>query len=467
MKKTRNFVVALLFLLLTLFPGFMPKNREAKALSSNYFLHFDSDNVYYFSDSTPAFKDVYEANNTLVPVTYDIHPLMTNQELAFLLYSGYFWGFNQLVNNTVIIEIKSAMPDPIVLMNLFICLQEQGCKVMFISSYLDELDSSILEYTDVSMQCNMDKYSRYLKNAVKGMLGNDGILRNGTSVLMSGKFFGLNEVEEIPPFADLIRYSPTLKRLLLNMYYNCDKQSEPLFEETLYMQIWQYMQQNFFMKLGWNSNYFEGDTDINNYISNWQNLANSKALTPWEYYASETENYSGYLVISLTSLVDYYSDIVSQLLNREIFIWINNYQCNFFNLMNYYFSEVEDETPIIDNSKQFTTISNPSKDYSKVPNIDGHYVYSMGITRLTEPFLDLLNSIQNVMPNTEKYSKVNRIPYIWEDDPIVWGGSLIIMVEDEMQATYGDGCGGCSECLNLGAQVQEDMFLQLLDNLLD
>lgn len=36
-----------------------------------------------------------------------------------------------------------------------------------------------------------------------------------------------------------------------------------------------------------------------------------------------------------------------------------------------------------------------------------------------------------------------------------------------MQATYGDGCGGCSECLNLGAQVQEDMFLQLLDNLLD
>lgn len=71
------------------------------------------------------------------------------------------------------------------------------------------------------------------------------------------------------------------------------------------------------------------------------------------------------------------------------------------------------------------------------------------------------------MPNTEKYSKVNRIPYIWEDDPIVWGGSLIIMVEDEMQATYGDGCGGCSECLNLGAQVQEDTFLQLLNNLLD
>ena len=50
---------------------------------------------------------------------------------------------------------------------------------------------------------------------------------------------------------------------------------------------------------------------------------------------------------------------------------------------------------------------------------------------------------------------------------IVWGGSLIIMVEDEMQATYGDGCGGCSECLNLGAQVQEDTFLQLLNNLLD
>lgn len=96
MKKTRNFVVALLFLLLTLFPGFMPKNREAKALSSNYFLHFDSDNVYYFSDSTPAFKDVYEANNTLVPVTYDIHPLMTNQELAFFALQRIFLGIQSI-----------------------------------------------------------------------------------------------------------------------------------------------------------------------------------------------------------------------------------------------------------------------------------------------------------------------------------------------------------------------------------
>lgn len=455
MKRTRNFVVALLFTLLTLFPGFMPKTREAKALSSDYFLYSDYNNVYYFSDSTPAFKDIYEANFTSVPITYDIHPLMTNQELAFLLYSGYFWGFNRSVNNMVIIEIKSAMPDPVVLQNLFACLHEQGCKVFFISSYISELgDTDITQYADASLLCNMDKYSRYLKNAVKGMLGDDGLLRDGTSVLMSGKFFGLQEVNEVPEFAVLCKNSPTLRRLLLNMYYNCDKYSEPIFEETLYKQLWQTFKSLFFGGAGWDIDldYFS-DPDMSTYIENWRYIEDRSMCSPWEYYASQDE-YQDFQTAFTTEIGVYYGNIADQLRDRDIHLLANVKASQYVDLLDY---------------EPGSVIGYTFEDYENVYgyfSFGTHYFYSMGITSLTKEFKKLLENIQIDMP-AGMYENVNRIPYIWEDDPIVWGGSLIMMLEDEMQDTYGDQCGGCSECLNQDTQDLEDMFLELLNYLLN
>ena len=75
--------------------------KKVNALSADYpKTNTPMTNIYYFSDSAPAFGEIFDSYIGL-NVTYDIQYLLTPQELTYMLYSGYFWGFNQNSFHTI------------------------------------------------------------------------------------------------------------------------------------------------------------------------------------------------------------------------------------------------------------------------------------------------------------------------------------------------------------------------------
>lgn len=450
MRKIKNFFITIVMAIMVLFAGLIPFNglneKKANALSPSYAGNNYVDTIYYFTDSTPTFGEVLDSYVGL-NVIYDIHPLITSQELAYMLYSGYFWGFDQSVNNIVIIEIKTIQPDASMLEELFECLQVQGCQVFFISPYQPEFGD--LQYVDESIPCNMDKFSRFLKNSVITMLDENDQLRNCTTIFLDGRFIGLTSVLASYDMAELCASSPVLRRLLLYMYYNCNTDMEIVFEEDLYKAMWQCYKRTYNIQL----NYFDGDTDINDYIDMWcaidesndDTMSNFRDYYGQEYNAYYEEQVGVYYETILTALRDKDIHILTHV-DGTLYIDIMDDITNNLNACSYNFSDY------VDVFEEF--------------DVETYYFYYIGIWQLEDEFYDLLLSIQVVMLATEQYPNVSRYPYIWVVDPFIEGEGLVVRLEERMQEIVGTNCEGCPECVEYPQEELDDMFIERLFSLI-
>ncbi len=407
-------------------------------------------NIYYFSDSAPAFGEIFDSYIGL-NVTYDIQYLLTPQELTYMLYSGYFWGFNQNNMNIVIIEIKTIKPDPVVLENLFECLKLQGCKVMFISPYQPEFGD--LSFADASMPCDMDKYSRFLKNTIKTMLSANGILEN-TTILIDGRFIGIDGVPESYNIAELCAASSTLRRLLLYMFYNCNTAAEKDFEKDMYEGIWDLSQNILGSDNRSDHNYFHDSTKISDYIDFWKDLYTNG----YEYINNfQLDTNSTFTSGRKNKIGLYYNDIVNVLNGRNINILAHVGGTLYVDILG------DLTNNLSANLYNFSTCSDVFDEFD--PN--GRSVYSMGISRLKNEFYTLLYSIQEDTPNNDQHSGVRRFTYLWIVDPITIGSDgLNVVEEDQLQEINSENCQEDADCTEYDEEVLNEMFLDYLDFLL-
>lgn len=445
MKTTKNFFIVIIATVMVILTGFGSAGgatRKVNALSPDYpKINTPMTNIYYFSDSAPAFSEILDSYIGL-NVTYDIQYLLTPQELTYMLYSGYFWGFNQYNMNIVIIEIKTIKPDPVILENLFECLKLQGCKVMFISPYQPEFGD--LTFADASMPCDMDKYSRFLKNAIKDVLTAN---EEKTTLLIDGRFIGIDGVPELYDIAELCAASSTLRRLLLYMFYNCNTAAEKNFEKDMYEGIWD-LSQDILGNNRSHYNYFHDSTNISDYVDFWKELYTNG----YEYINNfQLDTDSIFTAGRKNQIGLYYENIVNALNGRNIHILAH-----------------VDGTLYVDileglTNYNFSTYSDVFDEFD--PN--GCSVYSMGISRLKNEFYTLLRSIQEDTPNDEQHSGVRRFTYLWVVDPIIIGeGGLNVILEDQLQEINSENCQEDADCTEYDKEVLNEMFLEYLDFLL-
>lgn len=424
MKKTRNLFMTIVMAFVMLFAAFAPfvsvNKKQASALSPDYLEGIST--VYYFSDSDPSFKDSLDSY-VGVDIVYDTCPLLTAQELAHMVYTGYFWGFNESLDNIVIIEIKTMKPDPYVLENLFACLKAQGCKVMFISPYI--VDFSDSEYADVFMACNVDKYSRYIKNCVRSMLSETGVLRDDTTLLLDGRFIGIDSATNYNSL-DLYFSAPTLRRLLFHMYYGCDTEKEKDYEESLYRTLWEryktdVVEQSGLDPLDFNLNYFDDDTQIYGYMDYY--------IAMWRAVEEANTQMTSYNENCKAEMRVHCQEMIDVLDNKDVYLIAHADGTVYIDILN----NDSNNTNI---NAMYTYI-----DYTKMLHLmDNRYFYSMGIWYFKSEFYNVLLDIPKNLPNEPCYSNVVRYPYIWVEDPFVeTEGGLEVILEDTLELIYGDG----------------------------
>ncbi|MDE6029584.1 MAG: hypothetical protein K2F90_04615 [Clostridiales bacterium] len=139
------------------------KTDKADALSIDYADHYGYQEVYYFSDSRPAFNEYFN------DAFFDIHSYISVEEFEFMVYGGYFMGFDyDYTRAVVIIQLATIKPSEQTLNDLFYCLHYQNCKVMFLTPFMSEYGNLECDFT---LLCYLDNYDLFLRNSVAVMCG--------------------------------------------------------------------------------------------------------------------------------------------------------------------------------------------------------------------------------------------------------------------------------------------------------
>ena len=482
--KKKNSIIATI-LAITMFCVIIPlgptNKKTVNALSPDYITNNPSPlvQVYYFSDSEPTFDHILDTYIG-VNVIYDVHPLLTYAELRFLISSGYFWGFDQSQQNIVIIEIKSFKIESPVLEMLLACLYNQGCEIMFISPYEPELQG--LSFVNQSMPCNIDKYTRFLKYSIMSMLDEYGELGVGTTILIDGRFFGINGPMQSYDILDLCVESPTLRRMLLYMYYNCDTSSEVSFEEDLYPNVWQAYTVGYLDTPGVELNYLTDRSDVHLSINTWEQFyddiypylneenipvydpedpASQEIIAEYNAYLNYLEREETYREDRADAIRAFYKEIIEELQVKDVHLLAHVDNSLYVDLM---FTLEEN----YDHSHVVTTQNSPSPIYTFVNASDlfdwfdplDHHIYSMGISRLKTSFTDFLKKVQQ--PNIiTAHPTVSDVTYVWEDDDFIQSehGLLAVLLEEDLRSLYGAHCEeGCAECTMYDQVALDELF---------
>ena len=461
MKKIKKSIISMFMAFVLMFSFLLPigqvNTKKASALSPDYMPVETMPTVYYFSDSQPTFKDYLDQQIGL-NVIYDTQYFITSQELAFMLYTGYFWGFNQESTNIVIIEIKAIKPDYFILNELFECLQYQGCKVMFISPYQPEFVSGeVLEYVDASMPCNQDLYMRFIKNSIRSMLNTDGCFLDNTTILLDGRFIKRNGLSATADFSEVCAESMVYKRLLLYITYNADSYAEPEFEDELYQGLWGSFQQS----TGTTLDYFEEDTEISAYYGFWEGSADSIEGYFQQYYEGHY----------LAQVRLYYGQMIEDLYSRNIHILTHIGGTQYIDILEMNNASINDiwemRSYAISVSSYYTTLFGAEAPFLI------EYLYAIGIWYLQEEYYDLTYSIASNI--TDIYNEfgvdlTGFAVYIWEEDPFVDAGEgLPVVREGDLHEEYGtnacNSCNNCADCLEYEQSYLENLFEDLFTDL--
>ncbi len=426
MYLTKKRVTSLFMALILLITGFV--SVRSLSDSKTYAVPIEYNNVYYFSDSTPAFSEL--ADSLAGNVTYDQKYLASPQALAYLLYSGYFWGFNCGMNdipidyNLAIIELKTIKPDAKTLENLFTVLRRQDCKVMFISPYIDEYGS----LGDIeTIKCNMDPYTAYLYYCVKSMMP-ESYFQGATTLLIDGRFFGIyGPMTDYDLPARCLEYA-ALERMLLYISQWCDSDKEMEFEKEIYKELWQYFYDNKMHEFGYNLTYFDNkDTDIEQYITMWNSFCEQDSNFWRNFHYNNSEeitkcyNEAGEL---------YFANLIGNL-DSSITILAHVSGTRYLNIIDSVMDPIS--APYEYTFTSYTEIFLDDENKSRVD-----YFYSMGIWYLDGYFYEMLKDIEKANLDAKQgpvgtvYGAVWHPVYIWPVDEITWSDNGLKIATAEM-----------------------------------
>lgn len=474
-------LVALVFAFTSITYSTGTSTVKVNALNSNYFDAQNFNVIYYFSDSSPTFQDFLSTVISPYPVIFDTQYALTSEELEYMLYSGYFWGFNECVDNIVIFELKTMMPDYYVLEEIFKCLKGQNCKIMFISPYYTEYSS--IEYIDASMHCNFDKFFAFWKRIVRCTYKETTELPYGTTLFIDGRLIGLYNTTSQYRLADLCRNSKKLRRLLLYLYHSCDSYHDALHELGLYETLWDFYGGDFFYAYT-PLNYPNGDTDVNAYMQVW---ANDFDHFPTSLQQFQSQNSNNYRAAYTDAIAQYYQTLINALRQNDVHIFAHINNDIYIDLINTPVSDedVDPQTPYIFYMNSYDSTDVP-EDYpvdhpaDASPYVSAKDLYNTDPTDLTynffkerdvygicylphnSNFYDLLDDIQTSVPDTEEYANVMQEVFAWPPEELIFSGTgLMIVSQEQMIAWYGDSTlNGEGEVLE--SIDQEEEFADLL-----
>lgn len=413
--------------------------KKAEALSPNY---TGGDTVYYFSDSTPILdEDQVRSIAGNLNVVYDIQLLISPQRLAYLVYTGYFWGFDYS-NTVVIVEIKAMKPDPNTLRDLFECLQVQNCKVLFVSAFEYDDDWIFMDNVNEYLPCNVDKYGLFLDYSIIDMArqnvgyslsafkdwsllwyNNDwGDIWADTCILLDGRFIGISNYSINTNYDAkyVLAYSTFLQRMILDMRYGTFNDERADFEFNMYRKLWQYYIDNYLEARGYDPDY--SDVEIGRLIEIWA----ENGFDYEDFFYDNGEEYQEYY---RDVIWNYFAEgededvegIFKTFVNRKIHILIHFPNSNVYWDIAY----VKDDT-----EEFFHEFTNVEELYGE---LEVERLYAMGIWYLDANFYNFLLAAQEYLKNDE----IRTISiYIWEVDPIEWGDGLEIITCEDLLSDY-------------------------------
>lgn len=413
-KFTALFLVVVMMLSgLVVFAGL--KKEKAYAIPEDFCPMSEIDCVYYFSDSAPSRQE--DLDSTIGIYTYyDTHYLITPQEFNFMVYTGYFWDLTQFddVNLVAIFEFKTMKPDERVLVNLFNLLINNDVKVMLISSYINEytLDGIVTTTPPYfqSLYANVDLFSHFLRESFKHMiacvLSNDsGGLRDNTALLVDGRYAGIYMPLEEYNLGELCYQSPAFRRIVQYSKFGWEDAAEAIFEETLFVELWELYKVTYFEPLGYNDvpDYFvDLDNPIDDeYTQAWQAVYENGSVN-----TSLTESIKAYYNEQYEMIFEeYYADLALDLALSNIHILLN----------------VEDDkyVDIVFSSSADLELDNYILLFEFVPGIN--YIFALAIWPWSTEYSGLLENITNNLPIIQNsYSNVlDEFPiYLWSDEEI-------------------------------------------------
>lgn len=428
MKKLKSRVIVVVMALVLLVTGVFAlgglKSTKAEALTQ-------SQAGYYFCDSVPIMDEEtlrieYKMNN----IDYDIQPLISSQKLAYLVYTGYFWGLEDKYS-LVIVDIKAMKPDAQTLRDLFICLKYQNCNVIFVSAYeeYEYGDATLfMEYVDDFMPCDLDRYGNFVDYSVLDMacwnLGYSYTdIKNGTvsidysnldgtwagtCILIDGRFIGVfDPLLQKYNAKNILAYSTFLQRLILDIRYGFESEERADFEFEMYRELWQFYYFNFIVP--WDDRIEYGNIDM--LMDFWQNSGYR-----YEDFLNHYEEYEEYY---LDVIWDCFAEGIDGKFEGIFKLFKDNIR------ILVHFPDSDNFWDIINSDE------NTEKKLYEFTDIEGWYegvenkrLYAMVICPLNSKFYDILYGSQ-----IKSKERIVRAVYIWSDESIEWDGRGLLVVD--------------------------------------
>ncbi len=386
--------------------------------------------TYYFTDSCATFMEVLEDEKYSSTETfYDFHGFMTNQELAFLLYSGYFWGFGETTVKVVIIELNTFVPQQSILQELFECLKQQGVAVMYISYYLEESGYTVGQVEDY-LWCipnNGDKYSEFFDNSIKYMGDPDmaNTLDNST-IFIDGRLIELYNIQTEYNLLDCWS-SSHLRRIFNDIVYGgVDDQTE----EAIYNALWKHlMADSYFNPYELTLDYFNGDTSINEYIDMWTDtqIKHQEDNISYDDFQLFKEDANS---IYKDAIGLYYEPVVEDITSRGIHIFAHINENEYIDVTTFYKPNENSFNAQIYNFSTYAEFCN-SVDASVI-NVKN--LYAMAQYALNHDFYAFLANLQYIQMHD---NSLKLDIFVLEKDPIIWSDDgLSVMPDSDLQSMY-------------------------------
>lgn len=440
-KRFTAIAVALLLVIASIVTVNGFRVGKPAALSAGYCNDGQTTDVYYFSDSAPIFVEGVP-EHILDKTFYDIHRGLSVAEFEFLVYGGYFMGFDDYYPRAVVvIQLATIKPSEQTLNDLFYCLHYQNCLVMFLSPFRNEY---VNLNCDKSIPCPLDDYDLFLRLSVRSMyygneiiidpnshnapgdnpddpgtgstpeIGSDPIpdiihdkcpdgkaIPDNTVLFLDGRLLGIFDDCDNLDIRNAYMYSRSFRRLLAYMRYGYDKYDYNPCEELIYDYLWDaYTDLAVFREYEITLNKW----DINSTISAWEKLNSCGAADRWNdfwfaynsfYYDDRydevySEFYDSYMYIIGEC---YYSEYVSYFIPKNMHIYAHAYEYTYFSAF-----ELDDNGSgasfgcvrydFIDCTDFLSKVARP---------ID--YIYAIGIYPLKQEYYDFLYNFQKYVAN--------------------------------------------------------------------
>lgn len=393
--------------------------------------------LYYFSDSEPLLpEDEVKAELGDYPVYYDVHPLTSAQEFEYLLYTGYFWRFQDATNVTVVMQILSFVLDPGTWDNLQKCLYYQGgVKIVMI----DIIESG---YGDLEISVgHEDSFCEFLKEPFisdpqEGQkVGHLAQLQDNTAFLLDGRLIGIYYPWETYNVARYL-HNPTVHKLFNYFRFGLDETSIAKFETQFYGKLWEFYNYYYLSEFGASMSYSDV-TKIEDVVNFWTESYERIGITNTEFWADHQAAYQQfYDEILIECYEEYYT--VCKFYDRNIHFFVNVDDAVFAD-----FFDIDEAW----NAKQFTfktytalfnyldpdiaVYSDPSPDPWEGTPLT---VCAMAQWKMTDFFYKFLFDAQQAIekkPSSFVWNIKDLPVYLWIKDPIIWGSGLKVIAKEQ------------------------------------